>query len=107
VTPFASDQYVILALMFVLGLVLGMYLLAGGKWKRRYKEEARLRAEMEKDNQRLRKQEAEWETLRASSAAARHPTAEHDTHAATPLTGTATQPEPRRGGLLGLGKAKH
>ncbi len=73
-TPFAADQYIILALIFVLGLVLGMYLLAGGKWKRRYKEESRLRAELEIENQRLRKEAAEWETLRGS--ANRHPVRE-------------------------------
>ena len=105
-TPFASDQYIILALVFVLGLVLGMYLLAGGKWKHRYKEEARLRADLERDNQRLRKHEAEWEALRASSAASRHPVSERG-HVVDPVTGTAAQPEPRRGGLLGLGRAKH
>ena len=114
-TPFASDQYIILGLVFLLGLVLGMYLLAGGKWKRRYREEARLRAELEADNQRLRKQEAEWESLRAS--AARHPVADPghaplppaDRHpgVAAPITGTAAQPERRRGGLLGFGRAKH
>jgi hypothetical protein len=71
VTPFASDQYIILGLVFVLGLVLGMYLLAGGKWKRRYKEEARLRAELETENARLLKDAAHSDTLRG--AAARHP----------------------------------
>jgi hypothetical protein len=68
VTPFASDQYVILLLVFVLGLVLGMYLLAGSKWKRRYREEARLRAELETENGRLRKEASEMDSLRASAA---------------------------------------
>jgi hypothetical protein len=71
VTPFAPDQYIILALVFLLGLFLGMYLLAGGKWKRRYKEEARLRADLEAENVRLRKHEAEGVALR--NAAARSP----------------------------------
>ncbi len=70
-TPFAPDQYIILALVFLLGLFLGMYLLAGGKWKRRYKEEARLRADLEAENVRLRKHEAEAVALR--NAAARSP----------------------------------
>ena len=67
-TPFAPDQYIILALVFVLGLVLGIYLLAGGKWKRRYKEEARLRADLEAENARLRKHEAEAVSLRNAAA---------------------------------------
>ncbi len=67
-TPFAPDQFVLLLLAFVLGLVAGMFLLAGGKWKRRYREEARLRAELETENARHRKHEAEAETLRHSAA---------------------------------------
>ena len=38
-TLFTPDQWLIVALVFVLGLVLGMALMAGGKWKRRYREE--------------------------------------------------------------------
>jgi hypothetical protein len=46
-TPFAPDQWVFLVLAFLLGLFAGMYLLAGGKWKRRYRElEARHREEL-------------------------------------------------------------
>ena len=46
-TPFAPEQYVILLLVFLLGLFAGMYLLAGGKWKRRYRElEAQHREEL-------------------------------------------------------------
>jgi hypothetical protein len=71
VTPFLPEQYVMLALIFVLGLVLGMYLFAGTKWKRRYKEEARLRADLEAENARLRKDAAEADALR--NAAVRSP----------------------------------
>ena len=38
---FTPDQWLILLLAFVLGLVLGMALLASPKWKRRYREEVR------------------------------------------------------------------
>ena len=38
-TLFTSDQWLIVGLVFLLGLVLGAALMAGGKWKRRYKEE--------------------------------------------------------------------
>jgi hypothetical protein len=45
VTPLAPDQWVLLLLVFLLGLFLGMYFLAGGKWKRRYREQERLHRE--------------------------------------------------------------
>ena len=38
-TAFTPDQWLILLLAFVLGLVLGMAFLASPKWKRRYREE--------------------------------------------------------------------
>ena len=70
-TPFVPEQYVMLALIFVLGLVLGMFLFAGTKWKRRYREEARLRADLEAENARLRKEAAETDSLHR--AALRNP----------------------------------
>ena len=36
---FTPDQWLILLLAFVLGLILGMAFLASPKWKRRYREE--------------------------------------------------------------------
>ena len=69
------DQWVIYALVFLLGLVLGMALMAGGKWKRRYKEEARqrqeevkLRKEVEAENRRLAGERGEMDTLRHAAA---------------------------------------
>jgi hypothetical protein len=47
VTPLASDQWVLLLLVFLLGLFLGMYFLSGGRWKRRYREEVRRREALE------------------------------------------------------------
>jgi hypothetical protein len=61
VAPFLPEQYVILALIFVLGLVLGMFLFSGGKWKRRYKEESRLRAEEVKRREALEADRKHWE----------------------------------------------
>ena len=51
-TPFSSDQWIVLLLIFALGLFAGMMLLSGGKWKRRYREEVALRqaAEADRDN---------------------------------------------------------
>jgi len=50
VTPFTSDQWLVLALVFVLGLLIGMWITAGGKWKRRYKEEVARREALEREH---------------------------------------------------------
>ena len=57
---FTSDQWAILALVFVLGLLIGAFLLAGSgrKWKHRYRTEEQRRDELEA---RLRTREDEWE----------------------------------------------
>ena len=72
---FSPDQWLIVALIFLLGLVIGMALMAGGKWKRRYREEANLRKEdakqrkeLEAENARLRKEAGEMDTLRGAAA---------------------------------------
>jgi hypothetical protein len=68
VTLFTPDQWLVVALVFVLGLVLGMALMAGGKWKRRYREE-RARADgLEAENRRLQKESGEMDTLRHAAA---------------------------------------
>ena len=51
---FSLDQWLVLLLAFLLGLFLGMAFLAGGKWKRRYREEARRREALEAENRQLR-----------------------------------------------------
>ncbi|MBA3576486.1 MAG: hypothetical protein H0W39_02550 [Sphingomonas sp.] len=57
---FTSDQWVILALVFALGFLIGAFLLAGSgrKWKTRYREEVRQREELE---ERHRDREREWD----------------------------------------------
>ena len=65
---FTPDQWVIVALIFLLGIVLGMALMAGGKWKRRYKEERARCAELEAENKRLQKDASEMDTLRQAAA---------------------------------------
>ena len=65
---FSNDQWVIVGLVFLLGIVIGMILMAGGKWKRRYREEnARVR-ELEAENVKLRKDASEMDTLRSAAA---------------------------------------
>jgi hypothetical protein len=77
------NEWVIYALVFLLGLVIGMALMAGSKWKKRYKEEHKLRLEevrrreaLEKEHEKLRGQSHEMDSLRHSAArdeARRHP----------------------------------
>ncbi|MEO5973444.1 MAG: hypothetical protein ABIP91_08815 [Sphingomicrobium sp.] len=51
-TTFTSDQWIILALVFVLGLLIGAFLSAGGrrKWKTRYREETDRREALEREH---------------------------------------------------------
>jgi hypothetical protein len=79
VTPFAPDQWVILLLMFLLGLFMGMYLLSGRKWKRRYREEVAHRERLEREHR-------ESDSLRRAEAEAerRHPITDHRPSAPTP-----------------------
>jgi uncharacterized membrane-anchored protein YhcB (DUF1043 family) len=65
---FTSDQWLIIALVFLLGLVVGMMLMAGGKWKRLYREEVVRTRELEAENVRLRKEAGELESLRGAAA---------------------------------------
>ena len=56
---FTSDQWVIVALVFVLGLLIGGFLFSGGgrKWKHRYRAEVDRREELERGH---REREAHW-----------------------------------------------
>ena len=57
---FTSDQWIIVALVFVLGLLIGMFMTAGGrkKWKTRYNDEVARRQALESEH---RKHHEEWE----------------------------------------------
>ena len=74
---FTSDQWVIVALVFLLGLLIGAFLTAGGrrKWKARYREESARREALEReqrdDRQRWEEREKEWrdqDTVRGAPA---------------------------------------
>jgi hypothetical protein len=56
---FTSDQWVIVALIFILGLLIGAFLTAGGrrKWKARYREESARREALEREH---RDRESHW-----------------------------------------------
>ena len=57
---FTSDQWVIVALVFILGLLVGGFLFSGGgrKWKQRYKAEVDRREEIERQH---RERESHWQ----------------------------------------------
>ena len=75
-TIFTQDQWMIVALVFVLGLLIGMFLTAGGrrKWKTRYRDETARREALEKEQRehaaRFEEREKEWreqDSLRAAA----------------------------------------
>jgi uncharacterized membrane-anchored protein YhcB (DUF1043 family) len=67
---FSLDQWLVLLLAFLLGLFLGMAFLAGGKWKRRYREEVRRREAIEAENRHFRKELQSDTTHRDTAKAA-------------------------------------
>ena len=58
---FTPDQWIIIALVFVLGLLVGMWLTSGGrrKWKTRYNEELEQRRTLERN---AKEREEHWAT---------------------------------------------
>lgn len=73
---FTPDQWFIIALIFVLGLLLGMFLTAGGrkKWKTRYRDEVTHRERLEREHrdreQHFEAREKEWRAQDSTRAAA-------------------------------------
>ncbi|MCY7398488.1 MAG: hypothetical protein LH466_06600 [Sphingomonas bacterium] len=67
---FTSDQWVIVALIFVLGLLVGGFLFSGGgrKWKQRYTSEVDRRTELEKTHATREKDWREQDSLRGAAA---------------------------------------
>jgi uncharacterized membrane-anchored protein YhcB (DUF1043 family) len=71
---FTPNEWLVVALVFLLGLVIGMALMAGTKWKTRYREEVRKREAAEADRSRLESQLKHAEA-RGIAAHARDPVA--------------------------------
>jgi cell division protein FtsB len=65
---FTPEQWLILLLTFVLGLILGMALFAGSKYKGRYRDEVRRREALEAENEQLRRDAREMDSLRHAAA---------------------------------------
>jgi hypothetical protein len=76
VPSFTTDQWLIVGLIFLLGIVLGMFLAAGSRWKTRYREEVRRCEALEAENKQLRADAQEMDSLR--HAAARDETARRE-----------------------------
>jgi hypothetical protein len=72
VPDFTPNQWLVIGLVFLLGIVLGMALRGGSKWKARYREEADLRRDevkrLEAENAAMRKETSERDSLRAAAA---------------------------------------
>jgi hypothetical protein len=79
---FTSDQWVIVALVFILGLLIGAFMTAGGrrKWKARYRDEQERREAIEREHRdhikQMEAREKEWreqDSLRAAAIKDRGP----------------------------------
>jgi ABC-type multidrug transport system fused ATPase/permease subunit len=92
---FTNDQWLIVLLVFLLGLVIGAALMAGGKWKGRYRAETARRQELEAENAKLRREAGEMDSLR--QAAARTDRAEIDRLEAERREGERRQADRRVG----------
>jgi hypothetical protein len=68
VLAFTINQWVFVGLIFVLGIVVGMILRGGGRWKGAYYDEVRKREALEAENRRLAKEGAEMDSLRHAAA---------------------------------------
>ena len=66
---FTSDQWVIVALIFVLGLLIGAFMFTGGgrKWKQRYNAEVERRVDLEKTHAAREKDWREQDSLRGTT----------------------------------------
>jgi hypothetical protein len=66
---FSTDQWIIVLLVFLLGLFIGGFIFAGGgrKWKHRYNTEVERREELERIHAEREKEWRERDSLRAAA----------------------------------------
>ena len=64
-----QDQWILVGMVFLLGIFAGMFLLAGGsrKWKERYRAEKARREQLEADYKAAEKEWREKDSLRAAA----------------------------------------
>ena len=89
---FTSNQWLVLLLTFVLGLFLGMALLASPKWKQKYRDEVRRREALETEIEQLRRDGREMDSLR--NAAARDEERRREAEEAVPPNPPLVPPAP-------------
>ncbi|MDP9424180.1 MAG: hypothetical protein M3Q19_15350 [Pseudomonadota bacterium] len=81
---FTTDQWIIVALIFLLGLLVGGFIFSGGgrKWKHRYNSELNRREELERIHAEREKEWRERDSLRAAAVKDRdrQPTPSDDPH---------------------------
>ena len=77
---FTTDQWVIVALIFVLGLLVGGFLFSGGgrKWRHRYNAEVDRRKELETSHAAAEKEWRERDSLRAAALTEKGPVIDRD-----------------------------
>ena len=84
---FTPDQWIIVALVFVLGLLIGTFLTSGGrrKWKTRYNDEIARRETLEREHRKANEEwiakEKEWrerDSLRSAAIKGRGPDLDGD-----------------------------
>lgn len=66
---FTTDQWIIVMLVFLLGLLVGGFIFSGGgrKWKQRYNSEVSRRTELERIHAEREKEWRERDSLRAAA----------------------------------------
>lgn len=77
---FTTDQWIIVMLVFLLGLLVGGFIFAGGgrKWKHRYNSEVERREELERSHAEREKEWRERDSLRAAAIKDKDRTASDD-----------------------------
>ncbi|WP_037500098.1 hypothetical protein [Sphingomonas jaspsi] len=96
---FTTDQWVIVMLVFVLGLLVGGFLFSGGgrKWKHRYNAEVDRRRELETTHS---AREKEWREQDALRAAALRDAERNRTVAAAPVVATGDPRDVNNDGVV-------
>ena len=68
-STFTQDQWLIIALIFVLGILVGVFMTAGGrkKWKTRYYDEVERHRELERRHEEASREWRERDSLRGAA----------------------------------------
>ncbi|MBA3666512.1 MAG: hypothetical protein H0W65_02160 [Sphingomonas sp.] len=91
---FTTDQWIIVLLVFVLGLLVGGFLFSGGgrRWKTRYNAEVDRRVELEKTHTAREREWREQDSLRTAADRDRERALAKERAATIPVAAAATAP---------------